>query len=276
MTRANRAVGPGPSARRSLRRSPRAGSWCSRRGRACARGRRRLAGGLAEEVIEVGLAERAVVEPVVAHPAVNHRAFRRRYLQRGMRIQQRHDHGEAFVGRADHADPAVRLRHVLHQPIDGVIGVRSVVGAGGVEGPKPRAAASSGTGLPTRTCRARPGRRGCSRLRRTPRRSGATLDHRRLLLRCGALGGVVAGPREQHRGSLRVLGHDDHGIELDAVAHGDHHHTLLVVGGGGRRIEGDGSSSIGNDGCWAKAPVAKRDRPTAACATKLIFKRGSS
>ena len=54
-------------------------------------------------------------------------------------MQQRHDDGEAFVGGADHADAAVGFGHVLHQPVDGVVGVGGVVGAGGVEAGAPAA-----------------------------------------------------------------------------------------------------------------------------------------
>ena len=50
-----------------------------------------------------------------------------------MRIEQRHHHREALVGRADHAHAPVRFGRVLHQPIDGVLGVGRVVGRRGVE-----------------------------------------------------------------------------------------------------------------------------------------------
>ena len=89
-------------------------------------------------IVEIGLAKRSVVEPVVAHPAIHHRALRRGHFQRGMRIQQRHHHGEAFVGRADHADAAVRFRRVLHQPVDGVVGVGHVVGGRRIQRPAHR------------------------------------------------------------------------------------------------------------------------------------------
>ena len=61
-------------------------------------------GGLLGEVVEIDLAKGAVVEPVVAHPAIDHGALGRGDFERGMRIEQRHDDGEAFVGGADHAD----------------------------------------------------------------------------------------------------------------------------------------------------------------------------
>ncbi len=89
---------------------------------------RALLGRLLVGVIEIRLAEGAVVEPVVAHPAIHHRALRHGHLQRRMRIEQRHDDREALIGRTDHADAAVRFRRVLHQPVDGVVGIGDVIG----------------------------------------------------------------------------------------------------------------------------------------------------
>src|SRR5437867_5399152 len=56
-----------------------------------------LDAGLLGEVIEVYLAEGAVVKPVVSHPAVNHGTLRHRGFERGMRIDERHDDGKALV-----------------------------------------------------------------------------------------------------------------------------------------------------------------------------------
>src|SRR3546814_12534376 len=52
-----------------------------------------------------------------------------------MRVKQRHDHGEAFVGRTDHPDAAVRFGQVLlvHQPVDRVPGVGDMIDLGRVE-----------------------------------------------------------------------------------------------------------------------------------------------
>src|SRR5437660_5147318 len=63
-----------------------------------------LLGGLPGGVIEVELAEGAIVKPVIAHPSVHHGTLRRRDLQGWMRTEQRHDDREALVRRADHAD----------------------------------------------------------------------------------------------------------------------------------------------------------------------------
>src|SRR6202034_147119 len=47
-------------------------------------------GRLLGEVVNIGLAKRAVMKPIVAHPTVHHRAFGSRYLQRRMRMNERH------------------------------------------------------------------------------------------------------------------------------------------------------------------------------------------
>ena len=96
-----------------------------------------LVGGLADGVVERTDAEGAVVEPVIAHPAVDHRALRHRGLERRMRIDLRHERRKAQVAGADDADLAVRLRRVLHQPLDGVVGVGRLVDAGVVQRPRP-------------------------------------------------------------------------------------------------------------------------------------------
>ncbi len=94
-----------------------------------------LVAGLRGDPADVGEAERAVVEPVVAHPAVDHRALGRGDLERGMRLEQRHHHGEAFVRRAEHPDLAVRFGEVglVDQPIDRVPGIGGVIDRGGIE-----------------------------------------------------------------------------------------------------------------------------------------------
>ena len=91
-------------------------------------------------------------------------------FERGMRMQQRHEGQESVVGNSEDADLAVGFRHVLHQPIDGVVGVGGIVGLRGIER-RARPAAGSSCKCPwSRTCRARPARRGCSRPPRWCRR----------------------------------------------------------------------------------------------------------
>ena len=79
------------------------------------------------------------MEPVVADPAVDHRVDRHGDLQRRMGIEEAHQHQKPRVGGADHADPAVRLRHVLRQPIDGVPGVGRMIDGGRIQRPAQRA-----------------------------------------------------------------------------------------------------------------------------------------
>ena len=71
--------------------------------------------------------ECAVVMDVVAHEPVRDRCLRRRGLERRMGIDHPHRGVEAGIGDAEHADVAVVVRHVLHQPVDGVVGVRAFI-----------------------------------------------------------------------------------------------------------------------------------------------------
>ena len=218
-TAADRSPRPSPS-RPPIRRG---GSCRSRRIRARTTAVAGASHGrLLGEVIEIHLPEGAVVEPVVAHPAVDHRALGHGGLERRMRIDERHDDGEALVGAADHADAAVRLGHVLHKPVDRVVGVGGVIDACCCSAVR-AAGASSRTRLPTRISRARPGRRGCSRRRQTARRTAAAprpCSGDAVALR--ARRRVVRRPREQDGRVARALRHDDDRVELDAVAHRDH------------------------------------------------------
>ena len=78
------------------------------------------------------LAEGAVVKPVVAHPAVHHRVHRNRDLERRMRIHQRHQRQKAIVRDSKDADFAVALGDILHQPVDGVVGIGGMIDRRGI------------------------------------------------------------------------------------------------------------------------------------------------
>ena len=84
-------------------------------------------------------AERAVVEPIVAHPAIDHRALCDHCLKCRVRVDQRHQRREAQVARTDDADVTVRLRRVLHQPFNGVVGIGRFVYAGFIQWSRERA-----------------------------------------------------------------------------------------------------------------------------------------
>jgi len=76
------------------------------------------------------LPERAVMEPVIADPAVDHRREGHGHFQRRVRMHHRHDGGVALVRAAERADAAIRLGHVLHEPVDGVVAIRGVIDVG--------------------------------------------------------------------------------------------------------------------------------------------------
>lgn len=196
---------------------------------------------LAGEVVEIDLAERTVIEPVVAHPAIDHRALRRGHLQCGMRIGQRHHHGETFVGRADHADLAIGLLEVFHQPIDGVPGIGGMVDLAGIERATQRPghhvlafrAVLAAHILEHADITAFHEHVIACRQQVLHMRRGQTL---------GAAAGVVRRAREYDWRIARALGQHDHRMQLDPVAHRDHHLALDVVVGGvacHERLAGD-------------------------------------
>ena len=82
---------------------------------------------LTEPVAELVQPKGSVVKPIVSPPAIDHRAHRDGGLEGGMRMDERHQHGEALVRRADHRDPAVGLGDVLREPVDRVIRVGRVI-----------------------------------------------------------------------------------------------------------------------------------------------------
>ena len=184
--------------------------------------------GLHCEIVEIDLPERTVVEPVVTHPAIDHRALRCGHLQCRVRVGQRHHHGEALVRRAEHADLAIALRHVLDQPVDGVPGVGGVVHLGVVQRPAQR-----------------PGHHviafGAVLAADVLEHADVTavdehlvalrqqVAHARRIAAAGAAGGIVGGAGQQDRRIVGALGHHDHRIQPGAITHRHHHHALVVV-----------------------------------------------
>ena len=78
-----------------------------------------------------------------------------------------------------------------------------------------------------------------------------------LLFRARALGGVIGRAGQQNRRVLRALGHDDDGVELHAVAHGDHHFALDVILVGGGRVEGLGNVAIGGGAVMTQTATSR-------------------
>jgi len=214
-----------------------------------------------------------------------------------MRVEEGHDDGEALVGRAEHADAAIGHGEIFDEPVDGVVGVGGVVGAGGVEAAvhgwrrhevgafgavfaadvlvdadvagfdedlvaeielvehaggvfMGRGAVCSGGGRS-----------------RTDAGGGA--------IGCGACGCVVGCAGEDDRRVGGGFGDDDDGVELDAVAHGDHLDALDVVeaglGGDGvrRRGRGEGVGDVVGDGLFLRGggESAKNESKPGECST---------
>ncbi len=196
---------------------------------------------LAGEVIEIDLAERTVIEPVVAHPAVDHRAFRHRHLQRGMRVGQRHHHGEPFVGRADHADLAIGFADVLHQPIDGVPGIGGMVDFAGIERPAQRTrhhVIAFGTVFAAHVLK----HADVAAFHEDVVAGRQQVLHMRRSQPFGAATCVVGRACQHDRCVLGALRQHDHRVQLDPIAHRNHHLALDVVVariGSHERLAGD-------------------------------------
>ncbi len=177
------------------------------------------------DVGDVLLTEGAVVEPVVAAPAVDHRVHRHRDLQGRVRIDQGHQRRETVIGNADNADTAVRLLHVLHQPVDGVVGVGRVVDLGGIERPGQRPVHDI---FAFRTVLAAHVLDDADIAGRDDDVGGVVIafqhrfQMRRRVVRTQA-GSVIGRARQQHRRVGGAFRYQDDGVQLHPVAHRDHH-----------------------------------------------------
>ena len=193
-------------------------------------------------LVDVGhvlLAESAVVEPVVAEPAVHHRVHGYRHPERRVGVDERHQGREAVVGDAEDADPAVGLRHVLDEPVDGVPGVGGVVDGRRVLRPAHRPVhdvVALGAILATNVL----DDPDVAAVDDHVHRVIVAVEHRR---EAGAVdvggqrGGVIGRPGQQHRRALGALRHQDDGVQPDAVPHGDHHVAPGEVEAVGHRRE---------------------------------------
>lgn len=206
----------------------------------------RPGGGLLIDVGDVLLAEGAVVEPVVPAPAIHHGIHGDRNLERRMRMHQRYQGKKAVVGYAEDADLAIRLRHILYQPVDCVVGIGRLIYRRRIErtvdGPVHHVVAFAAVLAANILHHA----------------NVATLNDwlgrvivaveagREMDARCigGQHGRVVRCSREQNPFSICAFGDQDDRMQLDAVPHGNHHVAPFVIHteGGllecGRRLAG--------------------------------------
>ena len=183
----------------------------------------------------VALAKGALVEEVVAHPRVDHRRLRAHGLERGMRL----DHGgvdeKAGIRDAEHADLPVGLRHVGEEPLERVPRVGGFVDALRVATIAWRAVHDE---LARRLVLAAD----------VLEDEHVAVGHQLLEGDHDVLGaapsfGAVGGAREQDgERTARVLRHEDHREELDAVAHRDAQVAAIEA----RREVGVGTARAGN------------------------------
>ena len=197
---------------------------------------RGLIRGLREDIVRVSLAQRAVVKPVIAHPRIDHRIERCGGLQGRMRIDQAHQHRKAVIAGAHGADFAIGLRHVLDQPVDRVVGIGRMIHRRVIQ-----------------VARQRPGHHivafgfvfsayilghddvaGVGELAEA---QGQDQRAARTIPAAGEFAGVVGRAIENHGRTRRAFGNDDDGMELHAIAHGNHDVALDVVVGFCRDFE---------------------------------------
>ena len=72
------------------------------------------------------------MKPVIPHPTIDHGIHGHRNLERRMRVHQSHQRQKAVIGNPENAHLAVALGGILHQPVDGVVGVGGVIDRRGV------------------------------------------------------------------------------------------------------------------------------------------------
>ncbi len=190
-----------------------------------------LGGGLLDDIVHLTDAEGAVVEGVVTDPGVDHRRLRRHGLERRVRIDLGHQGGEAQIGRADHADLAVRFRRVLHQPVDGVVGVGRLVDLGSVAAgadDRPRHDEVTFGFIHAANILVDADIAVIDELGVHGRQDLGDLV---ALVAGGGVLGIIGRARQQDRAVPGALLEDDDGVELHAVAHRDHDFAFDIVGG---------------------------------------------
>ena len=137
----------------------------------------------------------------------------------------------------------LRLRDVLHQPVDGVVGVGGMIHGrrilrpvqGAVHDVVAFGAVLAADILNHADVAALDDHLGGIVVAVQDRSS--EWSQMSALGMAGEFGGVVGRARQQDRRVLRALGDQDDGVQLDAVAHGDHHVAPDVVEATGNRRE---------------------------------------
>ena len=153
-----------------------------------------------------------------------------------MGIHQRLDDGKALIRAAEHADLAVGFRHILHQPVDDVVGVGRFIGVAGIEGPSQKASHErvafrsifsayvlKNSDVPISDKYLIPLWQDGQHLR-----GAGSLGSFRRVVRCTC---------ENYRRILCALRNHDNRVQLDSVAHGNHYIALNEVEGCSRSFE---------------------------------------
>ncbi len=67
------------------------------------------------------------MEPIVAAPSIHHWVHRNHALQRGMRMNHRHQRKKSVIRNPQHAHLPIRLGNILHQPVNRVVSIGRLV-----------------------------------------------------------------------------------------------------------------------------------------------------
>ena len=179
-------------------------------------------GGVLECVAE---AECAVMKEIVAEEDVAHASLFGHRFYRGMRVDHAHGDQKTVVGNTVQADPAVIVRNIFNQPIDGVVGVGAFIHAfrvgGIVDGPQHDEFSFGGVAAAN-----------------VLEHEDITVGHHRIVARQHPTVAVVRtgdsiGSAFEENGKWLggVPGRVDFGVKADAIAHRDHNFGLIEGGG---------------------------------------------
>ena len=171
--------------------------------------------------------ERALMEEVVAHPGVAHGRLRADRLERRMGPDPRHGRQPTGIRDPQNADAAIVVRYVVHQPLDGVIGVGALIRT---RRRAPRQAVhleGALRGEPTTNVLEHEDVAIANEIR----------ERHRELRRAAPVGGAVRRPgHEDRQRTFVVLGSEDDGEQPHPIAHRDRHLGSREGAVDGRRL----------------------------------------
>ena len=156
-----------------------------------------------------------------------------------MRIHESHQRQKSIVGDSQNANFAVRLRNILHQPIDGVVGIGGVIDWSGVLRAMERAVHHV---IAFRLVFAAYVLHHADVPALDNHINGIVITienwtKMRALRMPGQRVGFIGRTRQQNRCALYPFWNKNHGVQPDSVPHRDHHFASAVVPTARHRLE---------------------------------------